>query len=132
MSPTANQAIGPAPGLNEMGSSRRWGPDGHGFHPSMSIILMNEQAASLVLVWVLSALLFGALGEWVAGRKNRDGFEGFFLGLLFGPVGMLVEAALPDGPAPGFVGNSMFVRAIVIALLSALIPVAVAWRLVWP
>jgi uncharacterized membrane protein YeaQ/YmgE (transglycosylase-associated protein family) len=96
----------------------------------MSITLMNEQAASLVLVWGLSALLFGALGEWVAGRKNRDGFEGFFLGLIFGPVGMLVEAALPDGPA--FVGNSMFIRAIVIALLSALIPVAVVWRLVWP
>jgi hypothetical protein len=98
----------------------------------MSILLMSERVVYLMVVWGTSVLLFGGLGEWIAGRKNRDGFEGFFLGLVFGPVGMLVEVALPDGPAPGGVGSSKCVRAIAITLLAALVPVALAWRLVWP
>jgi hypothetical protein len=85
-----------------------------------------------MVVWGMIALLFCGLGEWVAGRKNRDGFEGFFLGLVFGPVGMLVEMALPDGPASGTVGSSKLVRAVAIVLLAALVPVALAWRLMWP
>ena len=93
---------------------------------------MNVQAASLLFAWGMIALLFGSLGEWVAGRKNRDGFEGFFLGLFFGPVGTLVEVTLPDGPAARVMGHSKFIRAMAIVVLAALIPVAAAWRLGWP
>jgi hypothetical protein len=40
--------------------------------------------------------LCGMLGLWVAERKLREPIEGFFLGLLLGPLGVLIEAALPD------------------------------------
>jgi hypothetical protein len=41
------------------------------------------------------------LSAWIAGQKNRSGGEGFNLGALFGPLGVLVEALLPAGaPRP--------------------------------
>jgi hypothetical protein len=40
--------------------------------------------------------LCGMLGLWVAGRKLREPIGGFFLGFLLGPLGVLIEAALPD------------------------------------
>jgi len=51
---------------------------------------------------VVVALAFAALGAWIASQKNRDGGEGFILGLLFGPIGVIVEAVLPtlSQPAP--------------------------------
>jgi hypothetical protein len=61
------------------------------------------------------AVAFGGLGAWIASQKGRAGGEGLALGLLFGPLGVLVEALLPTvaagtgrtaltatrGPAPG-------------------------------
>src|SRR5437588_52348 len=48
------------------------------------------------IVWII----FGCLGAWIANQKHRDGGEGFILGLLFGPIGCLIEAILPNGAAP--------------------------------
>jgi hypothetical protein len=41
------------------------------------------------------AVVFAGLGAWIADQKGRSGGEGFALGLLFGPLGVLVEALLP-------------------------------------
>src|SRR4051812_44233882 len=68
----------------------------------------------LIVVLVL-AIIFGGLGAWIAGQKGRAGGEGFALGLIFGPLGVLITALLPTvapgarrqpppgqrGPAPG-------------------------------
>jgi hypothetical protein len=93
---------------------------------------MSERLLYGMILWAFLALIYGGSSEWIAGRKNRDGFEGFFLGLLFGPVGMLIEATLPNGPASSSVGRSKPVWTIAIVLLAALIPLAATWRLVEP
>lgn len=46
----------------------------------------------LALAW----MLFVGFGWWIAVQKNRRGGEGAILGLLFGPLGCLVEALLPN------------------------------------
>jgi hypothetical protein len=49
----------------------------------------------LVFVGIL-AVAMGGLGAWIASQKQRDPSEGFILGLLFGPLGCLIEALLPS------------------------------------
>ena len=49
----------------------------------------------LILVIVLAAV-FGALGAFVAVQKRRDVAEGLIMGFSFGPLGVLVEALLPQ------------------------------------
>jgi hypothetical protein len=46
-------------------------------------------------VLLIFAFVFGSLGNWIACQKNRDGGEGFLLGCLFGPLGVIIEAVLP-------------------------------------
>lgn len=46
----------------------------------------------LAMAW----MLFVGFGWWIALQKNRRGTEGAILGLLFGPLGCLVEALLPN------------------------------------
>jgi len=53
----------------------------------------------LLIVLAVVSLSFGALGGWVAIQKRREPYEGAILGILFGPVGVLVEALLPIGDA---------------------------------
>jgi hypothetical protein len=55
---------------------------------------------AFVLGVIAVMLIFGAFGRYVAAEKNRDPGEGFLLGLLFGPLGVLVEACLPNIPPP--------------------------------
>jgi len=49
------------------------------------------------IMWIgLAAMVACAvLGAWVAAQKARGAAEGFLLGLLFGPFGVLIEALLP-------------------------------------
>ncbi|MGO9471412.1 MAG: hypothetical protein ACLQIB_06975 [Isosphaeraceae bacterium] len=47
--------------------------------------------------FVLSAMV----GCYVAYEKGRSQMEGFILGLLFGPLGLLIVACLPTGDNPG-------------------------------
>jgi len=51
-------------------------------------------------ITLLAAILVfaasGAGGILLADYKLRPPLEGFFLGLLLGPLGILIEAALPD------------------------------------
>lgn len=48
----------------------------------------------------LLPLLFitGIIGIFIAQAKNRGGVEGFALGLLLGPFGLLIEVLLPTKP----------------------------------
>jgi hypothetical protein len=52
-----------------------------------------------IAVYVLAAVVFALFGRWVAHQCGREGVEGFSLGLLFGPVGVIVEALLPKFPS---------------------------------
>lgn len=54
----------------------------------------------LVVAAVLAWFVFGFLGVFIAGQKNRDPGEGFLLALLFGPFGCLIEALLPTLEPP--------------------------------
>lgn len=47
------------------------------------------------IVVVAVVVVFGILGCWIASQKRRDQTEGFILGLLFGPIGVIIEAVLP-------------------------------------
>ena len=48
-----------------------------------------------LIVLVVFGVIFGALGSWIAKERHRDQGEGFVLGFLFGPLGVIVEAILP-------------------------------------
>lgn len=49
-----------------------------------------------ILVVLACWTIFAFLGSWIAVAKRRAGPEGFMLGLLFGPLGCLIEALLPN------------------------------------
>lgn len=53
----------------------------------------------LIVVWIA----MGCLAAWIAAQKKRAPVEGFLLGLVFGPLGVIVEALLPSQhvPIPG-------------------------------
>ena len=54
--------------------------------------------AAIVLAFIVGLIILGILGAWVSAQKNRDGLEGFLLGCLFGPLGVLIAALLPTLP----------------------------------
>ena len=54
----------------------------------------------VIATWLVAGAVFGLVGMWVAGLKGRGGGEGFLLGFLLGPIGVLVEAVLQNRPKP--------------------------------
>ena len=46
--------------------------------------------------YVISAIVFGLLGRYIAKQNNRSGAEGFWLGLLFSALGVIIVALLPN------------------------------------
>ncbi|MGE4196031.1 MAG: hypothetical protein AB7G11_02760 [Phycisphaerales bacterium] len=50
-------------------------------------------------------VILGPFGLFVAAAKRRSKLEGFLLGLLFGPFGILIEALLPNGERPAPAGR---------------------------
>ncbi len=57
------------------------------------------EQAIIVAVWLAAAAVFGGFGAWIASQRDRAGAEGFILGAVFGPLGILVELFLPQGVA---------------------------------
>lgn len=51
-----------------------------------------EGLVFLFLVWAVC----GCLAAWIAGQRGRSGVEGFLLGFLFGPFGIIIELFLPQ------------------------------------
>jgi hypothetical protein len=66
------------------------------FRVESFIVLALIYFPSLALAFVFGLPLCGLLGLWIAARKQRSSAEGFFLGFLLGPVGVMIESALPD------------------------------------
>jgi hypothetical protein len=69
----------------------------------MGVHAMSESQAVNPLVWyVLGVVVYlaacGLAGLYVAGQKGRGDAEGFWFGALFGPLGLVVVASLPEGP----------------------------------
>ena len=54
-----------------------------------------------VLVFGVTWAAFAGLGAFIASAKSRPVREGLLIGLLFGPLGCLIEALLPTGVAAG-------------------------------
>jgi hypothetical protein len=48
-----------------------------------------------IFVIIVSCAVFGATGYWVAGVKRRSTDEGMWLGVLLGPLGVIIETLLP-------------------------------------
>ena len=46
--------------------------------------------------YVISAIVFGLLGRYIAKQNNRSGAEGFWLGLLFSALSLIIIALLPN------------------------------------
>jgi hypothetical protein len=53
------------------------------------------EVAGFIFAAVLWVVLFGWLGAWVASQCGRSPGEGFKLGVVFGPLGAIIEALLP-------------------------------------
>lgn len=54
----------------------------------------------LVFIWIT----WGAAGAYIGQQKGRGPFEGFILGLILGPIGLVIEiwqAPQPPKPPPG-------------------------------
>ena len=49
-----------------------------------------------MIVLLISAVVTGFLGRYVAKEKGREAAEGFILGFLFSLIGVIVEAILPS------------------------------------
>jgi uncharacterized membrane protein YeaQ/YmgE (transglycosylase-associated protein family) len=56
----------------------------------------NRRTDELIPAIVIGLPLCGVLGMKIADHKLRSPAEGFFLGFMLGPVGVIIEAALPD------------------------------------
>ena len=50
---------------------------------------------SLTIIFAI-AIVFGALGAYLAEKKGRKHYEGFLLGFLFGFLGLILELFLPS------------------------------------
>jgi len=48
-----------------------------------------------IVFFVTSAIIFALLGRYIAKQKNRSGAEGFWLGVLFSALGVIIVALLP-------------------------------------
>jgi hypothetical protein len=71
-------------------------------------VIIDEAMAMDFLVIVAIWCAFAASGAWIATQKSRDALEGFLLGLLFGPVGVLIELFLPmNARLPGSTAGSL-------------------------
>lgn len=51
--------------------------------------------------YVLAWLLWAVVTRWVAYHCGRRRKEGLWLGFLLGPLGLVIELALPRFPEPG-------------------------------
>jgi len=57
------------------------------------VMVMGLIVAAIVVCFGL-----GGVGAWISGEKGRAAEEGFFLGLLLGPLGLVIAAVLPVKP----------------------------------
>lgn len=61
---------------------------------------MNPMDREIEILILVSALLFGGLGLYIASQKHRSLAEGWILGAMFGPVGCIIAALLPAKQPP--------------------------------
>ena len=67
---------------------------------------MTDNLIGFILACCFWANLSSALfGPYVAGQRNRSMAEGFFFGLFFGPLGLIIVACLPTVPAAASSGR---------------------------
>lgn len=59
-----------------------------------------DATMAIVVTGLTVGLICGGFGSWIATQKHRDPGEGMLLGFVFGPIGLLIEAMLPNKPAP--------------------------------
>ena len=59
---------------------------------------MDGLVEAFVVAVLVQLFVFGYFGFWVAGQCGRNPLEGYILGALFGPIGVIVEALLPKFP----------------------------------
>lgn len=59
---------------------------------------MEMGPTELTVIVGINLLAWPPLGGWVAAQKGRPIGEGVLLGLLFGPIGVLIAALLPADP----------------------------------
>jgi drug/metabolite transporter (DMT)-like permease len=87
---------------------------------------------TLWFVWVIIALVVSALtGYYISAEKGRGGFEGFLLGLLFGPIGLLLAVLMPEPPKrvqPIFPPASVFSILIFVICLAVMVGIILANR----
>lgn len=54
----------------------------------------------IILIGLVGWFVLSTFSAWVASQKGRSVFEGFVVGMMFGPLGVLVEAMLPSKVRP--------------------------------
>ena len=56
----------------------------------------SSYLGAFLLGTVIYLFICGGIGVYVANQKGRGDGEGFWFGILFGPIGILIVACLPD------------------------------------
>jgi hypothetical protein len=49
----------------------------------------------VLVLLVIVGLAMGGIGAYISTQKGREGAEGFFLGFLLGPLGLLIAVLMP-------------------------------------
>lgn len=57
--------------------------------------IMSEQVAVFFVLGLITSLAFGGISAWIGAQKDSAG-AGFILGLLLGPIGILITALAID------------------------------------
>lgn len=67
-----------------------------GNNPQMVCSAASSQTALgvAIVVWLIAAVVCGVIGGFIGQAKGRRR-SGYLLGLLFGPIGLIVVAVLP-------------------------------------
>lgn len=71
--------------------STRRGRQGGSYNAGMELIIFT----------LVVSITCGGIGWWIASQTGRDTNEGFLLGMLLGPFGLLVALLLPRVPPVG-------------------------------
>ena len=64
------------------------------------LLVSGFTGGSFLVVEVIYLLVSGFTGGYISGQKGRSPWEGIYLGLVFGPLGLITAACMPEPPQP--------------------------------
>lgn len=66
---------------------------------ALAFTVMPDCWVQTTSIFLIAGVVCGGIGSWVAYQCGRNRIEGFVLGFVLGPIGILLEAMLPKRDA---------------------------------